>query len=244
MASSGKVDNILLLMISVLFCAVMEINKLIETDVLEDAYVNLLSLRLELQKERQALDKEDCPIELAHKEKDLQLLYKTLRNKMSDVVRSSSDHNKEMLVYVAYIILEEEKRREEPGDLPGWREAWRDALRDGVRDTLKKVHLDSREKNMSWLAVHLGLLGKAIVEDLTRVKTELLNSYPPDFNVFETYISCHHEVVGEHLKGLLEEVTELKDYYALLDFIIHRYPRWVTDLTFTTKKAWLKGYFT
>lgn len=244
MASSGKVDNILLLMISVLFCAVMEINKLIETDVLEDAYVNLLSLRLELQKERQALDNEDCPIELAHKEKDLQLLYKTLRNKMSDVVRSSSDHNKEMLVYVAYIILEEEKRREEPGDLPGWREVWRDALRDGVRDTLKKVHLDSREKNMSWLAVHLGLLGKAIVEDLTRVKTELLNSYPPDFNVFETYISCHHEVVGEHLKGLLEEVTELKDYYALLDFIIHRYPRWVTDLTFTTKKAWLKGYFT
>ncbi|XP_056616708.1 exocyst complex component 3-like protein 4 [Triplophysa dalaica] len=204
--------------------SVMEINKLIETDVLEDAYVNLLSLRLELQKERQALDKEDCPIELAHKEKDLQLLYKTLRNKMSDIVRSSSVHNKEMLVYVAYIILEEEKRREEPGALPGWREAWRDALRDGVRDTLKKVHLDSREKNMSWLAVHLGLLGKAIVEDLTRVKTELLNSYPPDFNVFETYISCHHDVVEEHLKGLLKEVTELKDYYALLDFIIHRYP--------------------
>ncbi|KAI7806031.1 exocyst complex component 3-like protein 4 [Triplophysa rosa] len=204
--------------------SVMEINKLIETDVLEDAYVNLLSLRLELQKERQALDKEDCPIELAHKEKDLHLLYKTLRNKMSDIVRSSSAHNKELLVYVAYIILEEEKRQEEPGALPGWREAWRDAVRDGVRDTLKKVHLDSREKNMSWLAVHLGLLGKAIVEDLKSVKTELLNSYPLDFNVFETYISCHHEVVEEHLKGLLEKVTELKDYYALLDFIIHRYP--------------------
>lgn len=207
--------------------SVMEINKLIETEALEEAYVNLLSLRLELQKERQALDKEDCPIELVHKEKDLHLLYRTLRNKMSNIIRSSNalpSCNKELLVYVSHIILEEEKRQEEPGALPEWREAWRDAVREGVRDTVKKVPLDSREQNTSWLAVHLGLLGKAVVEDLERVKAELQNSYPPDFNVFETYVSCHHEVVKEHLKGLLENVTEVKDYHALLDFIIHRYP--------------------
>ncbi|XP_048060344.1 exocyst complex component 3-like protein 4 [Megalobrama amblycephala] len=210
--------------------SVMEINKLIEGEVLEDAYVNLLSLRLELQRERQALDQEDCPIELVHKEKDLSLLYGTLRKKMSAIVCKSSDekycsaHNKELLVYVAYIILEEEKRQGETGAMQGWREAWRDAIRDGVRDTLKKVHLDSREQNASWLAVHLGLLGKTVVEDLERVKTQLLSSYPEDFKVFETYVSCHHEAVGEHLKTLLGKVTELKDYYALLDFIIHRYP--------------------
>lgn len=207
--------------------SVMEINKLIEMEVLEEAYVNLLSLRLELQRERQALDQEDCPIELVHKEKDLSLLYGTLRNKMSAIVRNSSAlplRNQELLVYVAQIILEEEKRQGEPGAMQGWREAWRDAVRDGARDTLQKVHLDSREQNTSWLAVHLGLLGKAVVEDLERVKTELLSSYPADFKVFETYVSCHHEAVGEHLKRLLEKVTELKDYYALLDFIIHRYP--------------------
>ncbi|XP_051506633.1 exocyst complex component 3-like protein 4 isoform X1 [Myxocyprinus asiaticus] len=207
--------------------SVMEINKLIEMEVLEEAYVNLLSLRLELQRECQALEKEDCPVDLVHKEKDLRLLYGTLRNKMSNIVRNSSalpSRNKELLVYVAQIILEEEKRQGEPGGMPGWREAWRDAVRDGVRDTLKKVHLDSREQNTSWLAVHLGLLGKTIVEDLKRVKAELLNSYPADFKVFETYVSCHHEALGEHLKRLLEHVTEVKDYYALLEFIIHRYP--------------------
>uniref|UniRef100_A0A671TDM4 Exocyst complex component 3-like protein 4 n=1 Tax=Sinocyclocheilus anshuiensis TaxID=1608454 RepID=A0A671TDM4_9TELE len=207
--------------------SVMEINKLIDMEVLEKAYVNLLSLCLEFQKEHQALDQEDYPIELVNKEKDLSLLYGTLRNKMFVIVRNSSalpSRNKELLVYVAYIILEEEKRQGEPGAMQGWREAWRDAVLNGVQDTLKKVHLDSREQNASWLAVHLGLLGKAVVEDLERVKTELQSSYPEDFNVFETYVSCYHEAVGEHLKKLLEKVTELKDYYALLEFIIHRYP--------------------
>ncbi|XP_059422661.1 exocyst complex component 3-like protein 4 [Carassius carassius] len=207
--------------------SVMEINRMIENAHLEEAYVNLLSLRLELQRERQALDQEDYPIELVNKEKDLILLYGTLRNKMFAIVHKSSDVNslnKEQLVYVATIIVEEEKREGESGAMQGWREAWRDAVLNGVRDSLKKVPLDSREQNASWLAVHLGLLGKAVVEDLERVKTELLSSYPAELNVFETYVSCHHKAVGEHLKRLLEKVTELKDYYALLDFIIHRYP--------------------
>ncbi|KTF93849.1 hypothetical protein cypCar_00032092 [Cyprinus carpio] len=207
--------------------SVMEINKLMEMEALEEAYVNLLSLRLEFQKEHQALDQEDYPIELVNKEKDLSLLYSTLRNKMFVIVRNSNalpSRNKDLLVYVAHIILEEEKRQGEPGAMQGWREAWRDAILNGVQDTLKKVHLDSHEQNASWLAVHLGLLGKVVVEDLERVKTELQSSYPEDFNVFETYVSCYHEAVGEHLKRLLEKVTELKDYYALLEFIIHRYP--------------------
>ncbi|XP_026080181.1 exocyst complex component 3-like protein 4 [Carassius auratus] len=207
--------------------SVMEINRMIEKEHLEEAYVNLLSLRLELQREHKALDQEDYPIELVNKEKDLILLYGTLRNKIFAIVHNSSDVNtlnKEQLVYVATIILEEEKRQGEPGAMQGWREAWRDAVLNVVRDTLKKVPLDSSEQNASWLAVHLGLLGKAVVEDLGKVKTELLSSYPPEFNVFETYVSCHHEAVGEHLKRLLEKVTELKDYYALLDFIIHHYP--------------------
>lgn len=206
--------------------SVMEINKLIEMEVLEEAYVNLLSLRMELQQERQTQENEDCPIELVHKEKDLHLLYGTLRNKMSNIVRTSStmpSRNKELLVYVAYITLEEETREGQPGGMLGWKVAWKDAVRDGVRDTLKKVHLDSPEQNISWLAVHLGLLGKAVVNDLETVKAELVSSYPADFNVFETYVSCHHEIVEEHLKGLQEKVTELKDHYAFLDFIIHRY---------------------
>ncbi|ROK15754.1 Exocyst complex component 3-like protein 4 [Anabarilius grahami] len=200
--------------------------------MLKKAYLNLLFMHLELQKEWKAVGEGAPPTDLVNKQKDVNLLLETLRNKMSVIVRNSSalpPCNKELLVYVAYIILEEEKRQGEPGVMQGLRDAWKDAIRDGVRDTLKKVHLDSPEENSSWLAVHLGLLGKAVVEDLERVKTELLSSYPEDFKVFETYVSCHHEAVGEHLKTLLEKVTELKDYYALLDFIVHRYPSDLKD---------------
>ncbi|KAK7139858.1 hypothetical protein R3I94_012481 [Phoxinus phoxinus] len=211
-------------------CTVSQITDYIQTDKLKEAYLNLLSMRLELQKELKA-----PPTNQVNKEADVNNLFQlfvTLRNKMSVIVRNSAlpSCNKELLVYVSQIILEEEKRKQgEPGAVPGWREAWRDAVRDGVRDALKKVHLDRREQNASWLAVHLELLAKAVVEDLERVKTELLSSYPADFKVFETYVSCHHEAVGEHLKRLLVEVTELKDYHALLDFIIHRYPSDLRD---------------
>ncbi|XP_048060345.1 exocyst complex component 3-like protein 4 [Megalobrama amblycephala] len=211
-------------------CTILKIREYIETDMLKKAYLNLLSMRLELQKEWKAVGERAPPTD--NKQTDVNMLFGTLRNKMSVIVRNSSalpSCNKELLVYVAYIILEEEKRQGEPGVMQGWREAWRDAIRDGVQDTLKKVHLDSREENASWLAVHLELLGKAVVEDLERVKNELLSSYPEDFKVFETYVSCHHEAVGEHLKTLLEKATELKDYYALLDFIVHRYPSDLRD---------------
>ncbi|XP_051772488.1 exocyst complex component 3-like protein 4 isoform X2 [Ctenopharyngodon idella] len=213
-------------------CTVLKIRDYIQTDMLKEAYLNLLSMRLKLQKEWEAVGEGAPPTDLVNKQTDASMLLGTLRNKMSVIVRNSSalpSCNKELLVYVTHIILEEEKRQGEPGAMQGWREAWRDAIRDGVQDTLKKVHLDSHEENASWLAVHLGLLGKAVVEDLERVKTELLSSYPEDFNVFETYVSCHREAVGEHLKILLEKVTELKDYYALLDFIVHRYPSDLRD---------------
>ncbi|XP_051504784.1 tumor necrosis factor alpha-induced protein 2-like [Myxocyprinus asiaticus] len=206
---------------------VLQIRDSIEREILMEAYLNLLSLCLELDQEWEALREGASPLNLDNKETDVSMLSEIPRDKMTEIVCSSSlpSYNKELLMYVATIILEDEKRQGKPGVMKGWREAWRNAVLEGVRKTLKKGNLDSQEKNTSWLAVHLGLLGKAIVEDLETVKVELLSSYPADFNVFETYVSCHHEAVGEHLKRLLEHVTELKDYYTLLEFIIHRYPR-------------------
>ena len=98
-------------------------------------------------------------------------------------------------------------------------------MRDGVRDVLEGVHLDTPEHNTSWLAVHLGLLGKAIVENLERVKAELQGSYPPSFCVFDAYVTSCHEVTEQHLQRVMGKVRKLKDYYALLDFITHRYHR-------------------
>ncbi len=206
----------------------MQISKLIEMEVLEEAHLNLLALRLEYLQEREQCS-EDSPMELAKKEKDLNLLYGDLRNKIKTIVRDSNSfpsRNKELLVFVARIIQEEDRRAEEPGRLPGsWMESWREAVGEGVRVKVEGVHLEPREQNASWLAVHLGLLGKAIVEDLENVRKELRWSYPSSFKVFSTYVRSYHGVIGQHLKKLEGQVTELKDLYALLDWIINVYKR-------------------
>ncbi|XP_017580364.1 exocyst complex component 3-like [Pygocentrus nattereri] len=204
--------------------SVPEINKLLKNDSLKEAYVNLLSLRSEIQREREALGEMTPLVELPNKEKDLSQLCKTLRKKLTDIVQHSYDStSSELLRLAAHIIQEEEKREGDPGGMKGWMDAWEAAVKDGVTEKLKGVHLDSCEDNASWLAVHLGLLGKVMVELLEKVKTELVTSYPPNFHVFDTYVSSCHEFVEEHLRELLGKVTELKDYYAMLDFTINSY---------------------
>lgn len=212
----------------------MQISKLIEMEVLEEAHLNLLGLRQELQREQESCG-EDLPTEIVKKEKDLSLLYGDLRNKINIIARDSNSlpsRNKGLLVPVARIIQEEEKRAKDPGGLPGsWMESWREAVAQGVQAKVDNVHLEMKEQSNSWLAVHLGLLGKAIVEDLENVKRELRSSYPPSFKVFSTYVSSYHRVIGQHLKKLEKQATERKDLYALLDWIINRYKRSVSKGT-------------
>ncbi|XP_062253608.1 exocyst complex component 3-like protein 4 [Platichthys flesus] len=206
--------------------SVMQISKLIDMEVLEEAYLNLLALRQEFQQELERSG-EDSPIELVKKEKDLNLLYGDLRKKVNGIVRDANSlpsRNKGLLVPVARIIQEEERRSKEVGGLPdSWMEAWREAVGEGVQVKVSSIHLEQKEQNTSWLAVHLGLLGKAIVEDLENVKRELRWSYPPSFRAFSTYVRSYHRVVGQHLRKLEQQVTECKDLYALLDWIINRY---------------------
>uniref|UniRef100_A0A4W6CFD8 Exocyst complex component 3-like 4 n=1 Tax=Lates calcarifer TaxID=8187 RepID=A0A4W6CFD8_LATCA len=215
--------------------SVMQISKLIETEVLEEAHLNLLALRREFQQE-QDQSGGDAPMELAKKEKDLSLLYGDLRKKINTIVRDSNSvpsRNQELLLLTARIIQEEDKRAEEPGGLPGsWMEAWREAVEEGVQAKVKSVHLgqgeqkeqkEQREQSASWLAVHLGLLGKTIIEDLESVKRELQWSYPPSFKVFSTYVRSYHRVVAQHLKKVEQQVTERRDLYSLLNWIINTY---------------------
>lgn len=206
--------------------SVMQINKLIEMEVLEEAYLNLLAMRQEFQMEQDQFA-DDSPMELAKKEKDLALLYTDLRKKICTIVCDSNSlpaRNKALLVHVARIIQEEEKRAKEPGGLPdSWMEAWKDAVSQGVQAKLNGIHLERKDQNTSWLAVHLGLLGKSIVEDLENVKRDLRWSYPPSFKVFSTYVNSYHRIVGHHLRKLESQVTELKDLYALLDWILNKY---------------------
>ncbi|CAL8273754.1 unnamed protein product [Merluccius merluccius] len=207
--------------------SVMQINELIEKEVLEEAHLNLLSLRQEFKEEWCVEEKGS--IELSKKEKDLHLLYTALRHKVKAIVRDSSSltsRNQDLLVYIARIVQEEERREGEPGGLAvpgGWREVWREAVGEGVQAMVASVHLDGPDQNSAWLAIHLGLLGQAIVQDLEQVKRVLWGSYPPSFEVFSTYVRSYHWVVAQHLKLLQPQVKELKDYFALLDWIVNRY---------------------
>lgn len=208
------------------FCAVMEINYLIETAALKEAYLNILSLQKEVQSEQKVLGKEAFSEKMVNKEKDLHFLYNNLRNKLSNIVCQSFVQpfcNKELLVLVAGIIQDKETRE---GELKGgWRDVWKTAIEQGVNETLGKIYPNSFKQNVSYVGVNLELLGKKIVELLEMVKKEILNLYPQSFLVFETYASSCHEFVGEHLKGLLGKVTDLKDYNDMLDFVINRYHR-------------------
>lgn len=210
------------------FLTVMQISNLIKMEVLEEAHLNLLAMRQELQKEL-ATCGEDLPTDVVRKEQDLNLLYGDLRAKLTHIVRDSNllpARNKPLLVYVARIIQEEEKRAKDPGGLPGsWKESWREAVVLGVQAKVESVHLDTKEQNISWLSLHLGLLGKAIVEDLEKVRRELRWSYPPSFKVFGTYVASYHRVVGQHLKKLEQQAADVKDLYALLNWIINSYKR-------------------
>ncbi|XP_039459600.1 exocyst complex component 3-like protein 4 isoform X2 [Oreochromis aureus] len=202
--------------------SVMEINKLIETGELEEAHLNLLSLRQEFKQQS-----ESCPdgsaMELATREKDLNLLYGMLRKKVSDIVCDPLS-DKKLLLQMARVIQEEEKRLREPGGLKdSWMDAWRESVSAGVQVKVQSVHLDRIEQNSAWLAVHLGLLGEVIVKDLENVKQELRWSYPPSFKVFSTYVRRYNIVVAQHLKKLEQQVTELKDFYGLLDWIVNKY---------------------
>ncbi|XP_060728394.1 exocyst complex component 3-like protein 4 [Tachysurus vachellii] len=205
--------------------SVMQISNLIKNNILEEAYINILSMREEFQRELEALGEKSFPTELLNKKKDLSLLNNNLKDKLCEIVQQSSAEptcHKELLVQVA-VIIEGEENRKVAGQNEDWREVWRTAVEKGLKETFKKIHLDSHEQNVSWLAIHLGLVGKVIVEQLKKVKAEIINTYPPSFNVFETYVSTINKIVREHLKGLQEKVTEAKDCYALLNFILKQY---------------------
>lgn len=206
----------------------MEISGLIETAALKEAYLNILSLEKEIKCEQEALGKEASPVKLGHKEKDLNLLYNNLKDKVINIVRQSCVQpycNKELLLQVAGIIQDKEKREGNVEGVGEWRGVWRAAIQQGVKETLGKIPLYSYEQNVSCVGEHLEHLGKKIVELLEMVKAEILNLYPQRFQVFETYASSCHEFVGENLKVLLGKVTELKDYNDMLDFVMKRYHR-------------------
>ncbi|KAG7219290.1 hypothetical protein INR49_019177, partial [Caranx melampygus] len=206
--------------------SVMQISQMIEEEDLEAAHINLLAMRLDFQREQECCGG-DAPVDLANKEKDLHLLYRALRKKISTIVRDSDSPpfgKMEKLLPLARIIQEEEKRAEEPGGLPGsWMEAWREAVGEGVKVKMENIKLMQREQSSSWMGAYLDLLGSTIVQSLENVKRTLHWCYPPSFKVFVTYLKSYNHRVPQILKMLEQQATETNELYGLLHWIINTY---------------------
>ncbi|KAL4656363.1 exocyst complex component 3-like protein 4 isoform X1 [Arapaima gigas] len=204
--------------------SVLEINDLIKKKRLEEAYHHLVSFQERVKMEKKS--SEDT-LQLDNNIKDLNLLYQGLRDEIKCVVKDSINQpsgSTELLVNVGQIIQEEEKREGDLGSTGwNWRDTWKEAVQEGVQAKIQSIPLDSKEENKSWLAVHLGLLGKAVLEDLEKVKNQLKGSYPPDFNVFNTYVQSYQKGIAEHLKKVPLKDLEAKDCYVLLKWIMRDY---------------------
>lgn len=206
----------------------MQISKMIEEEDLEAAHVNLLAMRLDFQREQERCGG-DSSVDLANKEKDLHLLYRDLRKKISAIVRDSNSvlfQKMDKLLPLARIIQEEQKRAEEPGGLPdSWMEAWREAVGQGVKGKMENIQLMQREQSTSWMSDYLEQLGSTIVQDLEGVKRTLRWCYPPSFEVFSTYVKSYNHGIPQILKMLEQQATESRELYGLLNWIINTYKR-------------------
>lgn len=203
----------------------MQISKMMEEGELEEAHLQVLALRQEFQRER--LGGVGPPTELAKKEKDLSLLYGDLRDKVKAVVRDAHPPRGDRLVPVVRIIQEEERRGGEPGGLPGsWMAAWREAVGEGAAARVGGVQLEGKAR----LAPYLGLMGRAVAEDLDWARRRLRGAYPPSFGALAAYEDGYRRAIGRRLEELEGEAVELKDLYLLLDWILHQYRRSVHAL--------------
>ncbi|KAK6478956.1 exocyst complex component 3-like protein 4 isoform X1 [Huso huso] len=211
--------------------SVMEIHDLINKGVLEEAHLHLLLLKKELDAETSKTVQEGAQSELLRKTKDMELLCGALRDKLKSIVKDSLNNAEDLLTNAVKIIVEEDKKEHDPSYceascLKGpqeWKELWREAVQEGVRERIASVPIAKREDNQSWLAVHLALLGKSIVDDLGSVKIMVQKCYPQDFGVCDTYVASSHQAVSSHLQKIMQQKLEVNEWYALLNWTINCY---------------------
>ncbi|MGH0180794.1 UNVERIFIED_CONTAM: hypothetical protein FKN15_004955 [Acipenser sinensis] len=210
---------------------VMEIHDLVNKGVLEEAHLHLLLLKKELDAETSKTVQEGAQSELLRKTKDMELLCGALREKLKSIVKDSLNNAEDLLTDAVKIIVAEDKKEHDPSYceancLKGpqeWKELWREAVQEGVRERIASVPIAKREDNQSWLAAHLALLGKSIVDDLGSVKIMVQKCYPQDFGVCDTYVASSHQAVSSHLQKIMQQKLEVNEWYALLNWTINCY---------------------
>ncbi|XP_060118820.1 exocyst complex component 3-like protein 4 [Heteronotia binoei] len=215
--------------------SVMEINKLIQTRELLEAFENIKSLEMELL----ASKHEDNPKGYTVKAKDVDLLYDHISKVIWQIVQETLDLpciDEKALTSLVTLIEDEEKAHPEaskatissgPAELGlarNWRELWKEAVNQSAKERVCKVPVPLKDDDQSWLAKHLGFLTMAVKEDLLKVKLHVQKCYPQDYNVCDTYLGAFHKALSVHLDDILgKNSLTLSEFYALLSWITNIY---------------------
>uniref|UniRef100_A0A8C4T5V9 Exocyst complex component 3 n=1 Tax=Erpetoichthys calabaricus TaxID=27687 RepID=A0A8C4T5V9_ERPCA len=198
--------------------SVMQINKLIYEEILEDAYSHLCLLKNELKSEDTGAGSEGYQMELEKKRKDVQLLYGSLQDKIKNIIIQSNHCPDEHLSIATKIIANEAEAEQENSfclaGLQKWIDLWKSAILESAKKNIEEVY-STTKKNQTCLAVHLANLGMMIVSDLKHVKNDLRYKYPESLSVCEAYADGYHQATSLHLKDVIQPVINPLSELAL-----------------------------
>ncbi|KAM4013193.1 exocyst complex component 3-like protein 4 [Anomaloglossus baeobatrachus] len=217
--------------------SVMEINGLIQSRELINAFENIKLMEDKLLEECATSDFHENVTEFTIRGRDVDLLYGSLFNMMRSIVKDSlgQDQVDEPLISsVVTVIKKEAETHKNPKVAPAnseipllgqpraWKKLWKEVVKDSVSKRVEALPMTDGEKG--WLAAHLETLKSTTMEDLKKVKISLRPLYPEDYNVCGTYVSSYQDALISHLqKNILPSALEFSQLYSLLDWIMNQY---------------------
>ncbi|NXT73012.1 EX3L4 protein, partial [Zapornia atra] len=213
------------------------INDLIQKRQLLEAFASIKYLEDEMIADRDAEKHKDNPQEFVRKSKDVDLLYNSITNAIHSIVMGTLDHptmEDSLLTSLVTLIAREEAAHPNtsnaagPGsDLLGtprkWREEWREAINKSARKRVLGVPMASKEKESSWLDLHLACLQKNLSKDLLKIKVSVKKCYPEEYRVCDMYVEAFHKAISSHLQDISQRPLEFNELYCLLDWVANIY---------------------
>ncbi|XP_063295689.1 exocyst complex component 3-like protein 4 [Pelobates fuscus] len=219
--------------------SVMEINEIITQNQLERAFGSIQVMEDNLLKEYKKGIYKSNESEYKRKAKDVDMLYDKLFKQVKSIVKNSlvqeDQMDEHMVRSVVHIIDEESKKNRklsvEEAKLVSpslgiprkWKTLWKGVIKENAMERISSVPMASTTERR-WLADHLELLNKNIVQDLLKVKNSLKPLYPDEYDVFGTYVRSFHDSLSSHITGeILSKSLTFSQMHGLLDWVLNIY---------------------
>ena len=111
-----------------------------------------------------------------------------------------------------------------PGRPKQWKKIALQVLRQNVVERIEGNQLDEREQNKMWLVRHLELIRQITLEDLRVAKSLCVPVFPPEYNIYEHFISLYNEALTNRLNEIIVMGLKDQEYVSILSWIIQTYP--------------------